>query len=65
MSTFKTSDFIVDRLLDWWNGLSQQEQNHTQKLQMKVDNGSEGSCVRTHFLKRMVEFSEVGYFNSP
>ena len=58
-SSFKTSDFIVDSLLDWWNGLSIQEQNLTQKLQMKIDNGPESSGVRTQFLKRMVEFSDL------
>ncbi len=58
-SSFKTSDFIVDSLLDWWNGLSQQEQNLTQKLQIKIDNGPESSGVRTQFLKRMVEFSAL------
>jgi len=58
-SSFKTSDFIVDSLLDWWNGLSIQEQKHTKKLQMKVDNGLESSGVRTQFLKRMVEFSDL------
>lgn len=54
-SSYKTSDFIVDSLLDWWQGLTMQEQNLTQKLQIKIDNGPESSGVRTQFLKRMVE----------
>jgi len=57
-SSYKTSDFIVDMLEDWWNGLSATQQNKTQLLQLKVDNGPESSGVRTQFLKRMVEFSD-------
>ena len=34
------------------------QQQQTQRLQMKVDNGPESSGVRTQFLKRMVEFAE-------
>lgn len=57
-SSYKTSDFIVDTLLDWWNGLTPQQQGQTQRLQLKVDNGSESSGVRTQFLKRMVQFCD-------
>jgi len=39
--------------------LSIQEKKLTRKLQMKVDNGPESSGVRTQFLKRMVEFSDL------
>lgn len=34
------------------------QQQQTQRLQLKVDNGPESSGVRTQFLKRMVEFAE-------
>ena len=57
-SSYKTSDFIVDTLQDWWQGLTQQQQKVTDLLQLKVDNGSESSGVRTQFLKRMVEFAD-------
>lgn len=57
-SSYKTSDFIVDTLEDWWKGLTPQQQGQTQRLQLKVDNGSESSGVRTQFLKRMVQFCD-------
>jgi len=60
-SSYKTSDFIVDSLEAWWSSLSPQEQTHTQRIQLKVDNGPESSGVRTQFLSRMVEFaSRIG-----
>jgi hypothetical protein len=43
-SSYKTSDFIVDTLKEWWNGLPTGEQKKTQLLQLKVDNGPE-SCL--------------------
>lgn len=55
-SDSKTSDFIVDTLFEWWNDLSPEQQQQTQQIQIKVDNGSESSGVRTQFLKRMVAF---------
>ena len=57
-SSYKTSDFIADNLLEWWNDLTSEQQRNTQRLQLKVDNGSESSGVRTQFLKRMVEFAD-------
>jgi hypothetical protein len=57
-SSYKTSDFIVDTLEDWWNGLTSGQQKETQLLQLKMDNGPESSGIRTQFLKRMVEFSD-------
>lgn len=57
-SSYKTSDFIVDSLQNWWNQLTPQQKKTTDLLQLKVDNGSESSGVRTQFLKRMVEFSD-------
>ena len=38
-SSSKTSDFIVDRLKDWWNDLPMPEQATIAHLQLKVDNG--------------------------
>jgi len=55
-SSCKTSDFIVDTLSEWWNDLTPDQQQQTQGIQLKVDNGPESSGVRTQFLKRMVEF---------
>lgn len=57
-SSYKTSDFIVDTLEDWWNELPSAQQQDTHCLQLKVDNGPESSGVRTQFLNRMVEFSD-------
>jgi hypothetical protein len=57
-SSYKTSDFIVDTLEHWWNGLPTGEQKKTKLLQLKVDNGPESSGIRTQFLKRIVEFSD-------
>jgi hypothetical protein len=49
-SSHKTSDLIVDSIEGWWLSLSSTEQELTQKIQIKVDNGSESSGVRTQFL---------------
>jgi hypothetical protein len=57
-SSHKTSDLIVDTIERWWLFLSNIEQELTQEIQIKVDNGSESSGVRTQFLYRMVEFSQ-------
>jgi hypothetical protein len=55
-SSFKTSDFIADSLLGWWENTSAQERAAIAHIQIKVDNGPESSGVRTQFLKRIVEF---------
>jgi Rhodopirellula transposase DDE domain len=57
-SSHKTSDFIVDTLQAWWNSLTLKQQQLTEQLQLKVDNGSESSGIRTQFLNRMVEFAD-------
>jgi transposase len=57
-SSYKTSDFIADSLSLWWDAISQAEKESTELIQLKVDNGSESSGVRTQFLKRMVEFAD-------
>ena len=58
-SSYKTSDFIVDTVQQWWDSLTLCQQQATQHIQLKVDNGSESSGVRTQFLKRMVEFADT------
>lgn len=58
-SSYKTSDFIVDSLIQWWNSLPEEERQKTPALQIKVDNGPETSGARTQFLKRMVEFTDL------
>jgi hypothetical protein len=55
-SSYKTSDFIVDNLINWWKTITPEERQETELIQIKIDNGSESSGVRTQFLKRMVEF---------
>lgn len=55
----KTSDFIVDTLTAWWQGLSRQEQGAIDQLQLKMDNGPESSGVRTQFLQRMVQLVDT------
>jgi hypothetical protein len=57
-SSFKTSDFIVDSLFDWWKDIPETEQTTITHIQLKVDNGPESSGVRTQFLKRMVDFAD-------
>ena len=56
--SYKTSDFIVDTLQAWWHGLSALEQQGTARLQIKMDNGSESSGVRTQFLHRLVALTD-------
>lgn len=57
-SSAKTSDFIVDSLQDWWNGMTEGERDAFSLLQIKADNGPESSAQRTQYLKRMVEFTD-------
>ena len=57
--SFKTSDFIVDSLTAWWRGLRAQEQAGIDRVQIKMDNGSESSGMRTQFLHRMVQFADM------
>lgn len=58
-SSYKTSDFIVDTLEGEWFRMNQAERDFIELLQIKVDNGPESSGVRTQFLKRMVELSDL------
>ena len=57
-SSFKTSDFLVDSLAEWWNGTPAEKRAESAHIQLKVDNGPESSGVRTQFLKRLVEFAD-------
>lgn len=57
-TSYKTSDFLVDGLVAWWN----ERKNSFSKLKelvINADNGPECSGRRTQFLKRMVEFSDL------
>ena len=55
-SSAKTSDFIMDSLEHWWDLLPESENLKLKLIQIKMDNGSESSGVRTQFLNRMVSF---------
>lgn len=57
-SSYKTSDFIVDSLIQWWKTITTLEIQDIEQIQIKVDNGSESSGVRTQFLKRMIDFAD-------
>jgi len=57
--SFKTSDCIVDTLAAWWQGLSATEHGEIDRVQIKMDNGSESSGVRPQFLHRMVPFADT------
>ena len=57
-SSYKTSDFMVDSLSQWWSNLDSVEKQQTDIIQIKVDNGSETSGIRTQFLKRIVNFAD-------
>jgi DDE family transposase len=54
-SSYKTSDFIVETLAAWGQGLSAMEPGRIDRVQIKLDNGSESNGVRTPFLQRMVQ----------
>jgi transposase len=53
-----TSDFIVDRLKDWWE-FNRRRFPEVSKLVLNLDNGPENHSRRTQFLKRMVEFARA------
>jgi hypothetical protein len=55
-SSYKTSDFIVDTLAAWWQAREESDKAAVELLQIKMDNGSESSGIRTQFLHRMVQF---------
>jgi transposase len=51
-----TSDFIVDRLEQWWQGVRLRFLS-IKTLVINLDNGPENHSRRTQFLKRIVEFA--------
>jgi hypothetical protein len=51
-----TSDFIVDRLEQWWQEVRLRFLN-VKTLVINLDNGPENHSRRTQFLKRIVEFA--------
>jgi Rhodopirellula transposase DDE domain len=53
-----TSDFIVDRLEDWWE-FNRVRFPKVRKLVLNLDNGPENHSRRTQFLKRLVEFART------
>ena len=57
-SSYKTSDFMVDGLLLWWNERNQ-ELSGVKRIVINMDNGPECSGRRSQFLKRLVEFSDL------
>ena len=58
-SSYKTSDFVVDSLQQWWDTVPLQQQPYIELIQIKLDNGPENSGVRTQFLNRMVSFADL------
>lgn len=62
-SSYKTSDFIVDSLTQWWSTIPPAQRIDIELIQIKVDNGPESSGIRTQFLNRIVEF--VDLINTP
>lgn len=57
-SSYKTSDFMVDGLLLWWNE-RKHDLSHLKRLVINMDNGPECSGHRSQFLQRMVEFADM------
>jgi hypothetical protein len=54
----KTSDFLVDGLLLWWNE-RKRDPSDIKGVVINVDNGPECSGHRSQFLLRMVEFVDM------
>jgi hypothetical protein len=44
-NSFKTSDFIVDRLQDWWQTLPAEQQAEISHIQLKVDSNYSGTSL--------------------
>ena len=57
-SSYKTSDFMADGLMLWWNEIKQ-GLPYLKQIVINMDNGPESSGRRSQFLKRMVEFSDI------
>ena len=56
--SYKTSDFMVDGLILWWNE-RKQNLSHLKYLLINIDNGPECSGRRSQFLLRMAEFADM------
>jgi hypothetical protein len=54
----KTSDFLVDGLLLWWEE-RKHDLDHVKQLVINMDNGPECSGRRSQFLHRITEFAET------
>jgi hypothetical protein len=54
----KTSDFLVDGLLLWWD-MRKEELSGLKNLVINMDNGPECSGHRSQFLLRMAEFVDI------
>ncbi|CDN09641.1 Mobile element protein [Richelia intracellularis] len=46
-SSYKTRDFIVDTLIQWWKTMTPEQKQDNELIQIKVDNGPESTGVRT------------------
>lgn len=57
-SSYKTSDFLVDGLLLWWEE-RKQDLSHVKQLVINMDNGPECNGHRSQFLYRMAEFADM------
>jgi hypothetical protein len=58
-SSFKTRDVIGETLAAWWQGLSATEPGASDRVQSKLDNGSERRGVRPPGLQRLVQCAET------
>ncbi len=56
--SYKTSDFMVDGLLLWWNE-RKEDLSGIEQLVINIDNGPECSGRRTQFLQRLTEFVDM------
>lgn len=61
-TNYKTSDFLVDGLLQWWEK-RKPELPHVKYLVINADNGPECSGHRSQFLLRMTEFADMTGLN--
>ena len=57
-SSYKTSDFMVDGLMLWWEA-RKHDLTNVKRLVLNMDNGPECSGHRSQFLHRMVEFVDT------
>jgi hypothetical protein len=53
-----TSDFIVDRLAEWWRA-SRERHPQVRRLLLDLDNGPENHSRRTQFIYRLVRWAQA------